>query len=129
LSSRFQLFDYVKSINTKSSHLFDEAPDAVSGYIPYHVLTAFSYFPDTVLFANQLNSYPDICKQMHYDYLYFSLPERKRYAKWIKADKSEMLDSIQKCYNVNYTKAQEIFAILSDEQKEHVHKLYSQKQT
>ena len=124
--SRFQLFDYVKSINTKEEHLFDEAPDAVSGYIPYHVLTAFSYFPDTVLFANVLNEYPDISKKMHYDYLFHTVSQRKRFAKWVKPEKTDLLDGIKKCYNCNETKAKEIRRILSDDQKEYIISVYTQ---
>lgn len=126
--SRFQLFDYVKSINSKEEHLFDEAPDAVSGYVSYHVLTAFSYFPDTVLFANELNVYADTSKQMQYDYLFYSISPRKRYAKWHKADKTALQDAIKKCYKVNETKAKEIEKLLTDDQKEYILKIHGQKE-
>lgn len=125
--SRFQLFDYVKSINNKESHLFDEAPDAVGGFVPYHVLTAFSYFPDTVLFANELNMYPDTKKLMQYDYLYYTISPRKRFSKWHKQEKTELLENIKKCYKVNVTKAKEIRKLLTDEQKTYIENMYSQK--
>lgn len=124
--SRFELFDYVKSINTKESHLFDEAPDAVSGYIPYHVLTAFSYFPDTVLFANQINQFPDMPKHMHYDYLFYSLSQRKRFSKWFKQEKTDLLSNIRRFYKCNIVKAKEIEKLLTDEQREYMKSLYSQ---
>ena len=48
-------FDYLNAINLTKKNIFAEDPLADKEYVPYIVNRGLSYFPDTVLYANEMN--------------------------------------------------------------------------
>ena len=63
-----KLGDYLNAINySKDNLLEDEA--AAKGYVPFVVNRCLSYFPDTILQANEMNLLPNADKKMQFDYL------------------------------------------------------------
>ena len=91
-------FEFVKSINEKTGNILTDNKDLEKAYSPYLVNRGLSFTPDTLLAANEMNAVPFLDKRMHYDYLYTVVKKRKRYAKWIKAEKSEMEDQIGRAH-------------------------------
>jgi hypothetical protein len=104
-------FDYINSINRKSGILTD-----MSGYSVFLTNRAFSYFPDTILFANELNR-QNIPPSLHYKCLYRLIIKKNRYTPWPKktANNQEHIEIVMKYYNCNFTRAREYCEILSDE--------------
>ena len=49
-------FEFVKAINNKQNIIRDDLDE--KAYNPYMINRAFSYFPDTVLLANEMNVAP-----------------------------------------------------------------------
>ena len=115
-----KLGDYLNAINySKDNLLEDEA--AAKGYVPFVVNRCLSYFPDTILQANEMNLLPNADKKMQFDYLRHSVRKRKRFSKWLKNETDPRLDSIKLFYNCGSKKALEIIAVLSDEQIDEIH--------
>lgn len=109
------LFDIINSINSKKNNLLEEGiPE--KEYVPFIINKNFSYFSDTVMHANELNSKPLIPKKYQYEYYLKSIRPRKRFSKWFKKTDSPNLDLIKKYYNVSNKKAIEYLNILSKEQ-------------
>ena len=112
-------FDFVKAINETKQNLIggSENPDlAETFYKPYVINKAFSYFKDTVMYANEINMYPNTDNKLQNDYYLNSIRKGKRYSKWHKKEEDNKIEAIMEYYNVNYARAREISNILTDEQ-------------
>ena len=112
-------FDFVKAINETKHDLIrgSENPDlAETFYKPYVINKAFSYFKDTVMYANELNMYPNTDNKLQNDYYLNSIRKGKRYSKWHKKEEDDKIEAIIEYYNVNYARAREISNVLTDEQ-------------
>lgn len=109
------VFDYVKAINKKNIEITD-----FSNYVPFIVNRAFSYFKDTILFANELNNYPEIPKKLQFDYYINSLSKANRFSKWVKEENKEDLIIICEYYGFSMNKAKEALRILNKEQIEKI---------
>jgi hypothetical protein len=115
-----KLSEYLNAINhSKDDLLVDE--HAEKKYVPFVVNRCLSYFPDTILQANEMNMLPNADKKMQFDYLRHSVRKRKRFSKWLKNENDPRLDSIKLFYNCGSKKALEIIAVLSDEQIDEIH--------
>lgn len=112
-------FDYVNAINyTKKDLMHNTANDelAEDGYQPFLVNRALSYFPDTIMFANEMNCSSHLDKALQFDFLINSIRPKKRFSKWHKKVDSDDLSAIQQYYGCNYTKAEQALRVLTVEQ-------------
>jgi len=112
-------FDFVKAINDSKQDLIrdSENPDlAETFYKPYVINKAFSYYKDTVMYANEINMYPNVDNKLQNDYYLNSIRKGKRYSKWHKKEDEPKIEAIMEYYNVNYAKAREIGNVLTNEQ-------------
>lgn len=78
---------------------------------------------NTIHFANVMNRHYNITDQMHYDYLYYSVPKSNRYSKAETKEekkqrekKEELISLISEHYKYNATRAKEVLKILTAEQ-------------
>lgn len=116
-----ELFDYIKSINGKD-YIFDEM--SKKDYNPFMVGQGFSYYMDTVLLANEINQYPNISNKSHYDYLYYSVSKKKRFAKWNKKEATPGdLQLVMDYFKFSAIKAKEALLILTKDQIEEIRSL------
>lgn len=104
------VWTYIKAINAKK-----QMPD-FSGYVPFLVNRAYSYFPETILYANEMNMYSDIPKEAQFAFYINSLSKAKRFSKWYKPKNNEDIEAICKYYNMSVFKAKEALNILTKEQ-------------
>ncbi|MDD4242801.1 MAG: DNA polymerase clamp loader subunit A [Bacilli bacterium] len=103
-------FDYLKTINNKDGQL------PIDNYNLFIINRGLSFNSQTILFANELNMNHHIPNNWAYDFLYFGIPKKKRYDKWIKREEVKDLDVIVEYYNISFTKALQYSKILSVEQ-------------
>ena len=89
-------------------------------YTPYVVNKSLSYFPDTLLYANEINQYGFLDNKMQYEYYLYSVRQGKRFSKWTKKDSSELIDSISRYYQVNRKRAEEYASVLTQDQKDSI---------
>jgi hypothetical protein len=86
-------------------------------YNPFMVNRALSYHIDCVLYANDLNKFPSIDKDMQYQYLLNSIrPMKRKFAPWQKANKDKDIECIKSYFGYSDQKATEALRILTDEQ-------------
>ena len=84
-----ELKDWLNSINFTKENLVEEDPDAIKGYAPYIINRCLSGHLDCVLFANEMNKYSFLDKDMQYSFYLNTLRKRKRFSPWLRKDKSQ----------------------------------------
>jgi hypothetical protein len=112
-------FDYIRAIQKKTD------VEDMSGYVPFLTNHTFSAFPDTVLLANEMNRYPDLPKDMQFDFFYHTVKKGNRFEKWLKKSKNDTLGNIQMLkdyYGFSDRKAQQALDILQDDQLDYIRK-------
>lgn len=106
-------FDYVTSINKTKKNLMRSEEDKEK-YVPFIINRALSRHIDTIMFANEMNKFNNLNVEMQYDYLLNNISVGNRYKPWISTKKNDIdLDNIVEYYNVSYSKAKDIYNILS----------------
>lgn len=102
--------------NSKDYLLESEDLETEYGKNMFMVNRTFSFSPETIFYANEMNICPDIGAKYHYDFYYHIIPKKKVYSKWAKAVKSEYLESVKKFYGCSTEKAQEYLKLLTNDQ-------------
>lgn len=122
-------FDFVNSINqTKVDMMTGTENDelAEKGYVPFIVNKALSYFPDTLLYVNEVNKLAHIDNKLQYHYLLNSIRAQKRYSKWAKKEDSDDLEVVKQYYGYSNEKAYQALSILSKDQLNYIKKQLEQ---
>jgi|TARA_B100000242_G_scaffold179687_1_gene128875 hypothetical protein len=108
-------FEYVNAINyTKKNIMIDDV--AEKAYAPYMVNRQLSYFPDTVLAANEMNRCHHVDNRLQFDFFINIIRKRKRFSKWFKPEQISDLDAVKIYYGYSNEKARQIITLLSTEQ-------------
>jgi hypothetical protein len=109
-------FDFLNAINENKKDLFQD-PQAEKDYSPFMINRGLSFFPDTVLYANEMNKSVQIPAKWQFEFLKNSIPKKKRFSKWHKKDATtEQLKLVMKHYKYSEKKAHEVLSILSTKQ-------------
>lgn len=120
---KYELKDYLYSINQSKKNLLDNDPEAVQKYPPFIINKCLSSFTDSILYANEMNRYPEMDKKMQYDFFINSLKPRKRFSPWVKKETLEHLELVKQYYGYNHNKAIAALRILTKSQLEEIKKL------
>jgi hypothetical protein len=107
-----KIWDFVKSINEKK-YSFHEDIDKKE-YSSYVINKAFSFFPDTLFLANELNMFPETKPKAHYNFLYHAVSKKPRFSKWIKQQKDADALFLSENLSIRYDRAVEIMNILTE---------------
>lgn len=94
----------------------DLTEQEMKAYPRYIINKVVSHFPDCIFDVNELNSLPYVDGKMHFDYFFYALTKKKRYSKWIKAEKEEYIGLVKEFFNYSELKAREALKILSIDQ-------------
>lgn len=108
-------FEFISAINETKRDLM-ALEGAEKSYNSFIVNRALSYFPDTVLFANEINRHSHIPSRAKFEFFINSIRKRKRFSKWVKNSLSEDLEIVKEYYGYNNEKARSALAILSVQQ-------------
>lgn len=104
-------FDFINSITyNKNDLMVDDW--AEKQYTPYIVNKGLSYGADTVIQANEMNSRPHLDKKLQFQFLINNIRPKKRYNKWIKAEKIESIEVIKQYYGYSTEKARQVLPLL-----------------
>ena len=115
-----ELKDWLNSINFNKNNLIEEDPEAISSYPPYIVNRCLSGHLDTVLFANEMNKYSNLDKDMQYSFFLYTLRKRKRFSPWLKKEQVDDLDLVKKHYGYSNEKAKVAVSLLTKTQLEQI---------
>ena len=116
---KHELKDWLNSINFTKENLIED-PDMISSYPPYIVNRCLSGHLDTVLFANEMNKYSNLDKDLQYAFLLYTLRKRKRFSPWLKKEQVNDLDLVKKHYGYSNEKAKVALTLLTKTQIEHI---------
>jgi hypothetical protein len=84
----------------------------VHAYVPFMINRGLSYFPDTVLFANEMNMHPGLPPKMQYDFLKNGIRAKKRFSKWQKqTDNTADVELIMLHLSCNSHYAREVLGV------------------
>jgi len=110
-------FDFLNAINDTKVDLIKEDPQNEKDYIPFMVNRGLSYFADTVMFANEMNSYSSINKNWQFDFYRIGIAKKKRFSKWHKKDQAtDEIKIVMKEYGYSSEKAARALELLTEEQ-------------
>lgn len=112
------LFDIVKHLNEKGDIDLN-----MQEYSPWIINKALSFHRDTVFFANEMNRFHELSKEAQYVFYKEGIPKGKRFGKWVKADKSELIELLKSHYHINNSVAEQYSSLLSDNQIEELRQL------
>ena len=109
-------FDYVNSIlQNKKNLIVDELTE--KDYQPFLVNRTLSYHKDCIMYANEMNRRHLADKKLQYDFFLNTIRSQKRpFAKWVKAEKSDDLECIKQVFGLSDQKARDAMRLLSNEQ-------------
>lgn len=105
-------FDFINAINySKDDLIVDDWSE--KQYIPYIVNKGLSYGSDTVIPANEMNSRPHLERKLQFQFLINTIRPKKRFNKWIKAEKIEAIELVKQYYGYSTEKARQVLPLLS----------------
>ena len=107
---------WLNSINFNKEDLTEHAKD----YPPYIVNRCLSGHLDCVMFANEMNKYSFLDKDMQYNFYLNSLRKKKRFSPWLRKDKVTDLQSVKQYYGYSNEKASQALKILSKQQLDYI---------
>ena len=115
MTSPITPFDFINAISHTKIDLMEQ-DNTESQYKPYVINKGLSFYPDTVIQANEMNSRPHLDKRMQFNFLINIIRSKKRYSKWLKHEKLNDLEVVQEYYGYSKEKARQVLPLLSDEQ-------------
>lgn len=107
-------FDFVNAVSFSKEKLLNDPEVDSKDYVPFIVNRALSYHLDSVLYANDMNMFHQLDKEMQFSYLLHSLRARKRFSRWMKPESNENLQLVREAFGCNVKRAIEILHLLSE---------------
>jgi len=107
-----ELKDWLNSINFTKEDLSED----INSYPPFIINRCLSGHIDCVLYANEMNMYAHLPKDMQYSFYLNSLRKRKRFSPWLRKDKVKDLECVKQYYGYSNEKASQALKILNKEQ-------------
>ena len=111
-----ELKDWLNSINFTKENLIEEDPDAISKYPQYIVNRCLSGHLDCIMFANEMNKFPNLDKDLQYSFYLNTLRKKRRFSPWLRKDKVTDLEIVKQYYGYSNEKASNALKILTPEQ-------------
>lgn len=109
-------FEFINAINDTKQNLFED-PQASKDYSSFMINRGLSYFPDTVLYANEMNQHSTIPVDWQFFFYLNTIPKKKRFSKWSKKDKeTKSIQLVKEYYGYSNERAKEALSVLSDNQ-------------
>ena len=110
-----ELKDWLNSINFTKENLIED-PSEVKNYPPYIINRCLSGHLDCIMFANEMNKYSFLDKDMQYSFYLNTLRKKKRFSPWLRKEKVTDLEIIKQYYGYSNEKASNALKILTPEQ-------------
>ena len=107
-----ELKDWLNSINFNKEDLSED----ISSYSPYIINRCLSGFLDTIMYANEMNRYHHLDKDIQYSFYLNSVRKRKRFSPWLRKDKVKDLECVKQYYGYSNEKASQALKILDKTQ-------------
>lgn len=109
-------FELIKSISNTKKDILENEKD----YNAFMVNRGLSYFPDTVIYANEMNKFHHLDQRLQYHFLINTIRKRNRFSKWNKSIESENISAIKQYYGYSNEKARDVLPLLSNENLKYI---------
>jgi len=119
LMMSMDLKDWLNSINFTKENLIED-PSVVKEYPPYIVNRCLSGHIDCIMYANEMNRYPHLDKDMQYSFYLNTLRKKKRFSPWLRKEKVTDLQCVKQYYGYSNEKASQALKILSKQQLDYI---------
>jgi hypothetical protein len=113
---KYELKDWLNSINQTKINIMDEDPSSKKDYTPYVINRCLSGHIDCLMYVNEMNMHNSLDKKLQYDFFINTLRIKKRYSPWIRKDKIKDLDVVKSYYGYSNEKAEQALKILNKDQ-------------
>ena len=111
-----ELKDWLNSINFTKENLIEEDSNVIKDYPPYIINRCLSGHLDSVMFANEMNKFPNLDKDLQYNFFLNTLRKKKRFSPWLRKEKVTDLEIIKQYYGYSNEKALNALKILTPDQ-------------
>ena len=112
-------FDFVNTINSQAKKDIMSGTEndelAEKGYVPFVINRQFSYFPDTVMYANHMNIHHILDNKPQFHYLLNTIRPGRRFSKWAKREDGD-LQLVMQYFQYSIDKAKQVLPLLSEQQ-------------
>ena len=115
-----ELKDWLNSINFNKKNLIEEDPSEIKNYPPYIINRCLSGHLDCIMYANEMNKYSFLDKDMQYSFYLNTLRKKKRFSPWLRKDKVTDLQCVKEYYGYSNEKASQALKILSTQQLDYI---------
>ena len=109
-------FELIKSISNTKKDILENEKD----YNAFMVNRGLSYFPDTVIYANEMNRFHHLDSRLQYHFLINTIRKRNRFSKWNKSIESDNISAIKQYYGYSNEKARDVLPLLSNENLKYI---------
>ena len=113
-------FDIVASVSHNKKRIIDGENE--QEYSAFIINRALSYYPDTLMYAQEMNTNHHIPALLQYDYYFNSLRPKKRFSKWFKKEKLDTLTAVMQYYGYSYRRAMETLNTLTPNELDNIKK-------
>ena len=103
-------FALINSISNSKIDILEDEKD----YNAFMVNRGLSYFPDTVVYANEMNKFHHLDSRLQFDFLINIVRKRNRFSKWNKSNEGENLKVVKEYYGYSNEKARDVLPLLSN---------------
>ena len=108
-------FDFITAVTYTKKNMFED-PMASKDYSAFIVNRGLSYFPDTIMYANEMNRNPHLDVECQFQFLLNSITKNKRFSKWSKKDPvSKNLEYVKEYFRYSDERAKEALSVLTKE--------------
>lgn len=110
-------FTFIDDLAFKKEHLLSKDPtgEMKKEFSPFLTAKHFSNFKDTIFYSNEMNMCPDLDKEEVYDFFFYIVPPKKRFAKWNKKNADSKIELIQEFYGYSRKRALDVQYFLNEE--------------
>ena len=116
-----KLGDFLKSVNQSKINIMDKDSLTEGEYLPFVMNRTLSYFLDTVMYANEINTNSHVDNKLQFDFLLNTIRANKRFSRWLKPEENKDLDAIKEYYGYSNQKAREVLDIFPGSQLSLIH--------
>lgn len=111
--------EFFNAISYDKENIFTDN-EFIADYPQFIINRIFSYFPDTVFIANEMNIRVGISNKNHFMFMMEFVSKRRRKQIYSRKDKNKDLILVSECYNVSIEKAYDYLKILSSDQIKYI---------
>jgi len=117
---KYELKDWLNSINQTKKNIMDEDLLSEKDYTPYIINRCFSGHIDTLLYSNEINLNPHLDKKLQYDFYLNIVRTKKRFSPWMRKEEIEDLELVKSYYGYSNEKAKQSLKILNKDQLKYI---------